>query len=152
MSVQAGWLLREIGMFKTLIVEDNATFRQSLRATLETEFPLMVIEEAEDGKEAMERVTTFRPDLVFMDIKLPGETGLDLTKRIKTNDTSIVIIILTSYDFPEYREAAQQYGADYFVSKGSSTREEILELVRSISSNQGLDSHGPEKSDDSSMA
>ncbi len=126
-------------MFKTLIVEDNATFRQSLKATLETEFPLMVIEEAEDGKEAMERVTTFRPDLIFMDIKLPGETGLDLTKRIKTNDTSIVIIILTSYDLPEYRQAAQQYGADYFVSKGSSTREEILELVRSISSNPGLD-------------
>jgi DNA-binding NarL/FixJ family response regulator len=130
-------------MLKTLIVEDNATFRQSLKATLETEFPLMVIEEAEDGKEAMERVTTFRPDLIFMDIKLPGETGLDLTKRIKTNDTSIVVIILTSYDLPEYREAAQQYGADYFVSKGSSTREEILELVRSISSNRGLDSHGP---------
>lgn len=126
-------------MLKTLIVEDNATFRQSLKATLETEFPLMVIEEAEDAKEAMERVTTFRPDLIFMDIKLPGETGLDLTKRIKTNDTSIVIIILTSYDLPEYREAAQQYGADYFVSKGSSTREEILELVRSISSNRGLD-------------
>lgn len=126
-------------MLKTLIVEDNATFRQSLKATLETEFPLMVIEEAEDGKEAMERVTTFRPDLIFMDIKLPGETGLDLTKRIKTHDTSIVIIILTSYDLPEYREAAQQYGADYFVSKGSSTREEILELVRSISSNPGLD-------------
>ena len=126
-------------MLKTLIVEDNATFRQSLKATLETEFPLMVIEEAEDGKEAMERVTTFRPDLIFMDIKLPGETGLDLTKRIKTNDTSIVIIILTMYDLPEYREAAQQYGADYFVSKGSSTREEILELVRSISSNPGLD-------------
>ncbi len=126
-------------MLKTLIVEDNATFRQSLKATLETEFPLMVIEEAEDGKEAMEKVTTFRPDLIFMDIKLPGETGLDLTKRIKTNDTSIVIIILTSYDLPEYREAAQQYGADYFVSKGSSTREEILELVRSISSNPGLD-------------
>lgn len=126
-------------MLKTLIVEDNATFRQSLKATLETEFPLMVIEEAEDGKEAMQRVTTFRPDLIFMDIKLPGETGLDLTKRIKTHDTSIVIIILTSYDLPEYREAAQQYGADYFVSKGSSTREEILELVRSISSNPGLD-------------
>ena len=126
-------------MLKTLIVEDNATFRQSLKATLETEFPLMVIEEAEDGKEAMERVTTFRPDLIFMDIKLPGETGLDLTKRIKTNDTSIVVIILTSYDLPEYREAAQQYGADYFVSKGSSTREEILELVRSLSSNPGLD-------------
>ncbi|UCD86411.1 MAG: response regulator transcription factor [Desulfobacterales bacterium] len=126
-------------MFKTLIVEDNNTFRQSLKATLGTEFPLMVIDEAAEGNEAMEKVRTFRPDLIFMDIKLPGETGLDLTKKIKAADPSILIIILTSYDLPEYREAAQQYGADYFISKGSSTRDEILELVQSILSDRGLD-------------
>ena len=130
-------------MFKTLIVEDNTAFRQSLKATLDSEFPLMVIEEAADGKEAMEKIVTFRPDLIFMDIKLPGETGLDLTKKIKKDYNRIVIIILTSYDLPEYREAGRQYGADHFVSKGSSTREEILELVRSISSNRGLDLYSP---------
>ena len=124
-------------MFKTLIVEDNTAFRQSLKATLGSEFALMVIEEAVDGKEAMEKVATFRPDLIFMDIKLPGETGLDLTKKIKKDHNHIVIIILTSYDLPEYREAGRRYGADHFISKGSSTREEILELVRSISSSRG---------------
>jgi DNA-binding NarL/FixJ family response regulator len=139
MSTPTTWLLGEIRMFKTLIVEDNDTFRQSLKATLGTEFPLMVIDEAAEGNEAMEKVRTFRPDLIFMDIKLPGETGLDLTKKIKAADANILIIILTSYDLPEYREAAQQYGADYFISKGSSTREEILELVRSILSDRGLD-------------
>jgi DNA-binding NarL/FixJ family response regulator len=86
-----------------------------------------------------------------MDIKLPGESGLDLTRKIKAADASIVIIILTSYDLPEYREAGQQYGADHFVSKGSSTREEILELVRSISSNGGPDLPDPEGNGDSSV-
>ncbi len=139
MSTPTVWLLEEIGMFKTLIVEDNDTFRQSLKATLGTEFPLMVIDEAAEGSEAMQKITTLRPNLIFMDIKLPGENGLDLTKKIKAADPNILIIILTSYDLPEYREAAQQYGADHFISKGSSTREEILELVRSILSDRRLD-------------
>lgn len=137
--VQGHRLPGETSMFKTLIVEDNTTFRESLKATLAAEFPLMIIDEAVDAKEAMEKVISLRPDLIFMDIKLPGETGLDLTRKIKADDTEIVIIILTSYDLPEYREASQQYGADYFVSKGSSTRGEILNLVRSISSNGRLD-------------
>jgi len=150
MSAQAGGLLGETKMFKTLIVEDNTTFRESLKATLGTEFPLMIIEEAADGKVALEKVITFQPDLIFMDIKLPGQSGLDLTRKIKADGAGIVIIILTSYDLPEYREAGQQYGADHFVSKGSSTREEILELVRSISSYQGLDLPDPEGNGDSS--
>jgi DNA-binding NarL/FixJ family response regulator len=151
MSVKAGGLLGETKMFKTLIVEDNTTFRESLKATLGTEFPLMIIEEATDGKVALEKVITFQPDLIFMDIKLPGQSGLDLTRKIKADGAGIVIIILTSYDLPEYREAGQQYGADHFVSKGSSTREEILELVRSISSYPGLDLPDPEGNGDSSM-
>jgi DNA-binding NarL/FixJ family response regulator len=142
MYPQGSWLSRKIRMFKTLIVEDNTTFRQSLKAVLEAEFPSMAIDEAADEKEAMEKVSTFRPDLIFMDIKLPGENGLDLTERIKTDDASIVIIILTSYDLPEYREAALQFGADHFVSKGASSREELLGLVRSILLNRGLNLHG----------
>jgi len=117
---------------RTLIVEDNATFRQSFKGILCTGFPLMVIEEAADAKEALQKVNTFRPDLIFMDIKLPGESGLKLTEKIRANDSSVIIIILTSYDLPEYRQAAQQYGANYFISKDSSSREEILELVECI--------------------
>ncbi|MBW1744461.1 MAG: response regulator transcription factor [Deltaproteobacteria bacterium] len=94
-------------MFKTLIVEDNIPFRQSLKAVLDTEFPSMDIEEAANGTEALEKVTTFGPNLIFMDIKLPGINGLELTKKIKGDNASIVIIILTSYDLPEYRAEQQ---------------------------------------------
>jgi DNA-binding NarL/FixJ family response regulator len=123
-------------MLKTLIVEDNVTFRQSLKAVLAAEFPSMNIEEAGDGQEALEKVDAFRPNLIFMDIKLPGMNGLELTKKIKSDDASIVIIILTSYDLSEYRAAAQEYGADHFIPKGSSSRKEVLELVQSVLSKQ----------------
>ena len=119
-------------MFKTLIVEDNVTFRESLKTVLDAEFPSMNIEEAANGTEALEKVNTFGPNLIFMDIKLPGINGLELTKKIKGNNASIVIIILTSYDLPEYRAAAAEYGADHFIPKGSSSREELLKLVQSV--------------------
>ena len=123
-------------MFKTLIVEDNVTFRESLKAVLDTEFPSMDIEEAADGTEALEKINTFGPNLIFMDIKLPWINGLELTKKIKGDNASIVIVILTSYDLPEYRAAAEEYGADHFIPKGSSSREELLKLVQSVLSDQ----------------
>lgn len=136
-------------MLTTLIVEDNTTFRQSFKEILLSRFPLMVVEEAAEGKEALQRLDALRPDIIFMDIKLPGETGLELTKKIKAHDPKIIIIILTSYDLPEYRQAAHQYGANYFLSKHTSTGSEILELVESILSDLDIDPSGAKSRDTS---
>ena len=119
-------------MVQMLIVDDNAPFRQSLREMLREQFSTMGVEEAEDGEDALDKIEIFSPHLVFMDIKLPGQSGLEVTRKIKAQYDGIRVIILTSYDLPEYREAANQYGADYFLSKGSSSRKEILALVDSI--------------------
>jgi DNA-binding NarL/FixJ family response regulator len=70
---------------------------------------------------------------------LPGESGLEITKKIKADYPNITIIILTSYDLPEYREAAQQYQANHFLSKGTTTKENILALVKSVLSDQNID-------------
>ncbi len=121
-----------VEMYKILIVEDNDNFRQTLKSLLDTRFPSMTFEEARDGSEALEKVSAFDPDLIFMDIKLPGQSGLELTKRIRHSNAEVKIIILTSYDLPEYREAARVGGANYFVSKCSSKAEEILALVESM--------------------
>ncbi len=126
-------------MCKTLIVEDSVFFRQLLRETLRSRFPSMNIAEAGDGKEALQKIEALRPNLIFMDIKLPGENGLELTKRIKAQYSDISIIILTSYDLPEYREAARQYRADHFLSKGTTTKEDIVTLVQSIISERNID-------------
>ncbi len=126
-------------MAKTLIVEDSIFFRQLLKETLLSRFPKMNISEAKNGEEAFQDIKAMPPDLVFMDIKLPGESGLELTKKIKAQYPNIHIIILTSYDLPEYREAAKEYRADDFLSKGSTTKENILTLVNSFLSNRNND-------------
>ncbi|HXX35524.1 MAG TPA: response regulator transcription factor [Thermodesulfobacteriota bacterium] len=119
-------------MTKTLIVEDSAIYRKLLKETLHSRFPSMEIIEAQDGKETMEKISSVAPDLIFMDIKLPGENGLELTAKIKAKYPDVTVIVLTSYDTPEYREAAAQVKADHFLSKGSSSKEAILALVESI--------------------
>jgi len=119
-------------MTKILIVEDSPFFRQLLKETLQSRFPSVEVMEAIDGQEALKKIDASLPDLVFMDIKLPGESGLELTRRIKARYPNIRILILTSYDFPEYREAASQYGANHFLSKGTTTKDQILNLVQSI--------------------
>jgi two-component system response regulator NreC len=124
---------------RTLIVEDNAIFRKTFKGVLCKKFPLMVVEEAVDGVEATEKVETFLPDLVFMDVRLPGETGLELTKKIKVSHPEIRIIILTDHNLPEYRKAAFDSGADDFVVKGSLNAAAIEALVKSIFLDTNLD-------------
>lgn len=129
-------------MFKILIVEDNAIFRQTLKEVLHTQFPFMAIGEAVDGEEALQKIDALVPDLILMDIKLPGENGLQVTQKVKTKYPKMIVIILTYYDSPEHREAAGQCGANYFLPKCTST-DEVVELVQSILSERGLDSHDP---------
>ena len=118
-------------MHKALIVEDNSPFRAMLKEILFSRFPMMSIEEEPDGSELLPRIDVFHPDIVFMDIRLPGENGLKLTKKIKTNYPDIIVVLLTNYDLPEYRQAAIQSKADYFIPKDSATQD-FLALVESI--------------------
>jgi DNA-binding NarL/FixJ family response regulator len=118
----------------TLIVEDNTSFRQYFKENLQTRFPSLVIEEVGDGNDVLQKIEAFYPALIFMDIRLPGENGLQLTRKIKKNHSNIKIIILTNYDLPEYREAAFQYGANSFMTKDSLNWEEIEALIKSIPS------------------
>ena len=120
-------------MFKALIVEDDPLFRQILKEILASRFPSISIKEAAHGVEALQKLDMNGLDLVFMDIKLPGMNGLELTKKIKESHPSIPVIILTNHDTPEYRKAALECGADYFISKASSIEQEIEMAVQSVS-------------------
>ncbi len=117
--------------FRILIVEDNGLFRQTLRESLQMSFPGVAFDEATNGVKALQRVEAFIPDLIFMDIRLPGESGLGLTEKIKANYPEIIVFILTNYDIPECRKAAFRYGADRFITKESLNRIRLEELVRS---------------------
>ena len=119
------------GDLRVLIVEDSTLFRQLLKKALQDRFPSIELYQAIDGEEALQRIEMLRPHLVFMDFRLPGENGLEVTKKIKARYPNIIVVILTGYDLPEYQEASWQY-ADYFFSKDSASMENIFTLVESV--------------------
>ncbi len=113
-----------------MIVEDNISFRETFRDWLLTQYPSTKVIEAESGEEALKKLGSYAFDLVFMDINLPGENGLETTKKIKARWEDIPVTIITSYDMPEYREAAIRYGANSFIAKDSLKWDEISKLIR----------------------
>lgn len=104
-------------MFKTLIVDDNEDFRQSLIELLSKRYPAMDISQATCGKEARKTMERLTPHLIFMDIRLPDENGLEVSKQIKFLNPNIDLVIMSSFDIPEYRNAAEKSGAIYFLAK-----------------------------------
>ncbi len=116
--------------FKILIVDNDDPFRQILKTTLRASLPTIAIDEATSGIEVLQKIDTLLPDLIFMDIRLPGEDGLKLTKKIKVTHPNIPILIISSYDKPEYRKAASYFGADRFLVKTALNHKELEELIR----------------------
>jgi DNA-binding NarL/FixJ family response regulator len=119
-------------MVKILIVDPNNPFRRMLKMILGSQFPLVAIRDAQDGKQGLELLQTFKPDLVFLEIHLPSDSGLDVARQVKRDRPDTIIILLTSYDSPEYRTAARQSGIEHLVPKDDWTGEDIIELVQTI--------------------
>jgi len=119
-------------MHKILLVEDHTSFRQALKDIIQLTIPSTVIEEAADGKEALQKVDALHPDLILMDIGLPGESGLQITRKIRRDYPQIIIAILTSYDEDSDREAAFECGANCFISKNELNWNEIEGLIKSL--------------------
>jgi DNA-binding NarL/FixJ family response regulator len=119
-------------MLNILIIEDNIKLRQRIKSILIAKLSFLSVAEASDEKEAFSEIEKNRPDLVIMDIQLAAENGLHLTKMIKMRYPSIPIAINTNNDSPEYKTAAVEVGAEYFLSKKSNTINDLALLARSI--------------------
>jgi CheY-like chemotaxis protein len=113
-----------------LIVEDNSLFRQVMKDILSSRFPSLTVSEARNGAEALDAFESGRPKVVFMDIKLPGGLdGLELTRRMRKMDPTLVVIVVTNHDSAEYEAAALNSGADFFLSKNASLSDEIAAIM-----------------------
>lgn len=117
-------------MLVTMIVEDNIPFREMFKSGLLSELPSMHVIEAGNGEEAFQKLASYPTDLIFMDIGLPGQNGLEITRKIKTERQDLPIVMVTNYDLPEYQNAAAGCGANGFITKGTSKWEDISTLVR----------------------
>jgi len=112
-----------ISINKLLIVDDNAAFRQQVKDLLATEPNINVVGEAADGQEAILKARTLKPDLILLDVKMPGINGIEVAHRLKAEMALIKIIFLSAYDLKPYRDAAVTSGAeDYIVKKDLVTR------------------------------
>ena len=119
-------------MFKILVVEDNDVFRKVFLDSMTQNFPENSYAEAMDSKEAQLKVSEFFPDIIFMDINLPYKNGLELASEIKKEHPGIMIIIVSNYDYPEYRSKAEEIGVDFFLSKSSMTEDKLITLMNNI--------------------
>jgi DNA-binding NarL/FixJ family response regulator len=119
-------------LFRILIVEDHVQFRDALHRALQEHFPFIEYEEAGDVHAAEQIAGRFRPDLIFVDIRLPGESGLEFTRRLKASCNAAKVIMLTGYDLPEYKREAKSCGADHYLVKGKCRHSDIVALVESM--------------------
>jgi DNA-binding NarL/FixJ family response regulator len=118
--------------FNALIVDDNEAMRQWLRQVMTRRFPAIPVSEATDGESALRRVAAQSPDLVFMDIRLPGKSGLDVTRIIKSIRRQTKVCVITNFNVPEYRDAAFDSGADHFFVKDAMIETDIVAIVDAI--------------------
>ena len=100
-----------------LVVDDSELLRSSVVGLLEIRFPHARIHTAEDGKAALESAHALRPDVVLMDINLPGIDGIEATRRIRAEFPSADVVMLTTHDTPQHRLAAARAGAAAFIPK-----------------------------------
>ena len=106
-------------MLTTMLVDDHAPFREMVRDNILSRFSLTNVIEASNGEEAFKGLASYPIDLTFMDIGLPGQNGLLLTQKIKSDNRDNVVVMLSGHDLDAYRKAALQSGANGFIGKDS---------------------------------
>lgn len=121
---------------KTLIIaDDHALVREGLRTMLAREDDLEVVAEAEDGHQAVELCQTFAPDLILMDVRMPGMDGLAATRLVKAHNPKTAVLIVTTHESVDYLLEAIKGGAAGYVLK-ESTRAELLLSIRKVLSGE----------------
>lgn len=120
---------------RILVVDDHAVLRDGLRALIGLYDDLEVAGEASDGKEAIEKVKELAPDVVIMDIAMPGMDGLEATRRIRKKHPKTKVLVLTQHDNQEYVLSAVKAGAAGYVPKRA-VGSELITAIRTV--NKGV--------------
>lgn len=114
---------------KVLICDDQAIIRDGLEMLLTLEKDIEVVGKAQDGAEALEQIAQHQPDLVLMDLKMPGMNGIEATRHIQTRYPTTKVLVLTTYDDDEWLFDALRAGAAGYLLKDTS-REDVIKAVR----------------------
>lgn len=104
-------------MKEVLIVDDSQQIRERIATLLDESPHIHIVGQAGTNLEGWQALQRLHPDTVVLDIRLPDESGIQLLKQIKNSHPEIKVIMLTNFDFQQYRHQCRQLGADHFLSK-----------------------------------
>ena len=125
-------------MIRVLVVDDQALVRAGFRTILDSEDGIEVVGEAADGAAAVAAVAELAPDVVCLDVQMPGVDGLEATRRITTDPASTAaVLVLTTFNREDYLFAALEAGASGFLLKNSSP-EQLIEAVQVVARGDAL--------------
>jgi DNA-binding NarL/FixJ family response regulator len=135
---------------RVLIVDDQLHVRQGLAIMLnlasgKARPRIEIIGEAQNGYEAIERIQTLHPDVVLMDLEMPGMDGYEATRRIKAEHPALRVVILTLHADPQAQQCARAAGADGFVVKGASYEIMLNAILKRDAKNHSFDLENGEK-------
>ncbi|MDP4092885.1 MAG: response regulator [Bacillota bacterium] len=117
-------------MFKLLVADDEQIVLDSIKFIIEKNFSnLILVETARSGREAIEKAEILRPDIVFMDIKMPGINGIDTIKEIKALYNNIIFVILTAFEQFDYAKEALNLGVLEYISKPID-KNKIIDIIK----------------------
>ncbi len=119
------------GPIRILIADDHAVVREGLRALIDTESGMELIGEATDGREAVQRCAELNPDVVLLDLVMPGQGGIEAIREIKQDNPAARILVLTSFAEDDKVFPAIKAGAQGYLLKDSSPRE-LVQAIRDI--------------------
>jgi DNA-binding NarL/FixJ family response regulator len=126
---------------RILIADDHAVYREGLRAVLSPEPDMEIVGEAATGKEVLERAAELGPDVVLMDIQMPGMNGIEATRRILEANPRVGIVVLTMFEDDDSVFSAMRAGARGYVLKGA-PHSQILKVLRAVAGGEAY--FGPE--------
>jgi DNA-binding NarL/FixJ family response regulator len=124
-------------VIRVVIADDQALVRGGFRSILDGQEDVEVVGEAADGAEAIDAVARLHPDVVLMDIRMPGLDGLEATRRIVADGAAARILVLTTFDVDEYVYEAMRAGASGFLLKTAPPRQ-LSEAVRTVAAGDAL--------------
>lgn len=120
-----------MGTIRILLAEDHVVVRQGTRQLLELEPDLEVVGEADDGEEAVQLASQLKPDVVIMDVAMPKLSGIEATKQIKELLPSVIVLVLTGYDYDEYIFSLLEAGAAGYLLKDVSG-DQLIDAIRAV--------------------
>jgi len=104
---------------KVFIADDSLIVREHLVTMLDELDGIEIVGQAENVTEAIDAIQRLRPDVVILDIHMPGGSGIDVLETIKQDRAAPIVIILTNYPYPGYRQKCLRAGADFFLDKST---------------------------------